>query len=138
VLTAPDDPGLEVTDRRPFLDPTATYLVTGGLGGFGLRLLAYPVSAGAWHLHQATIGHPLGHFVLFSSIAAVFGHAGQSVYAAADASLDGLAQYRRPRGQPALAYDMAAVAEAAMTARQPHAPRLLPGTRNSSAATRSG
>ena len=41
---------LPIADRRPLLDPGATYLVTGGLGGFGLCLLAYLVSAGARHL----------------------------------------------------------------------------------------
>ena len=49
VLTAPPDPrdpGFPVADFRPFLDPEATYLVTGGLGGFGLRLLPYLVAAG--------------------------------------------------------------------------------------------
>ena len=53
VLTAPPeprDPGFSVADFRPFLDPEATYLVTGGLGGFGLRLLPYLVAAGARHL----------------------------------------------------------------------------------------
>ena len=53
VLKAPPAgvrPRLLVADRRPFLDPDATYLVTGGLGGFGLCLLAYLVSAGARHL----------------------------------------------------------------------------------------
>ena len=39
-----------IVDRRPLLDPDATYLVTGGLGGFGLCLLPYLVSAGARHL----------------------------------------------------------------------------------------
>ena len=32
---------LTVTDRRPFLDPEATYLVTGGFGGVGQPLPAY-------------------------------------------------------------------------------------------------
>jgi len=53
VLVAPDAAEareLAVDDRRPFLDPDATYLVTGGLGGLGLRLVAYLVSAGARHL----------------------------------------------------------------------------------------
>ena len=53
VLTAPPDPhdpGFPIADFRPFLDPEATYLVTGGLGGFGLRLLPYLVAAGARHL----------------------------------------------------------------------------------------
>jgi len=53
VLKAPEDPpepGFPIADFRPFLDPDATYLVTGGLGGFGLRLLPYLVAAGARHL----------------------------------------------------------------------------------------
>ena len=35
-----------IDDLRPFLDPDATYLVTGGLGGFGQRLLPYLVTVG--------------------------------------------------------------------------------------------
>ena len=53
VLRAPDDPGRRgfgVADTRPFLDPDATYLVTGGLGGFGLRFVPYLIAAGARHL----------------------------------------------------------------------------------------
>ena len=53
VLKAPPAgvrPHFPIADRRPLLDPAATYLVTGGLGGFGLCLLAYLVSAGARHL----------------------------------------------------------------------------------------
>ncbi|MDE2758093.1 MAG: SDR family NAD(P)-dependent oxidoreductase, partial [Acidobacteriota bacterium] len=52
VLKAPEaagDAGFTVSDVRPFFDPEATYLVTGGLGGFGLRLLPYLVAAGARH-----------------------------------------------------------------------------------------
>ena len=53
VLKAPEaagEAGFTVADVRPFLDPEATYLVTGGLGGFGLRLLPYLVAAGARHI----------------------------------------------------------------------------------------
>ena len=53
VLKAPPastGPEFPIVDRRPLLDPDATYLVTGGLGGFGLCLLPYLVSAGARHL----------------------------------------------------------------------------------------
>ena len=53
VLKAPPAPGAEdfpIVDLRPYLDPEATYLVTGGLGGFGRLLLPYLVSAGARHV----------------------------------------------------------------------------------------
>ena len=53
VLQAPQDStdrGFQVADLRPFLDPEATYLVTGGMGGFGLRFVPYLVAAGARHL----------------------------------------------------------------------------------------
>ncbi len=53
VLTAPQasaDSGFSVADVRPLLDPNGTYLVTGGLGGFGLRLLPYLVASGARHI----------------------------------------------------------------------------------------
>ena len=53
VLKAPsgeDESGFTVADVRPLLDPNATYLVTGGLGGFGLRLLPYLAFSGARHV----------------------------------------------------------------------------------------
>ena len=53
VLEAPSatgDAGLTIADRRPYLDPEATYLVTGGLGGVGLHVLTYLAVSGARHL----------------------------------------------------------------------------------------
>ena len=213
VLQAPSkhagDAEFPIADVRPLFDPDATYLVTGGLGGFGLRLLPYLVAAGArhitlmdrdpqrrrdadWirrssalaymdeevefdlvpgdvaieedvqrciaqlkrplkgvfhlagvlddrllddlsaesvarvfapkahgarHLDRATAGCPLDCFVLFSSTASALGNPGQINYSAANGFLDSLAAGRRGRGLPALAYNMAAVADAGMAAR---------------------
>ena len=53
VLKAPsgsDADRFPIADLRPYLDPEATYLVTGGLGGFGRLLLPYLAAAGARHL----------------------------------------------------------------------------------------
>ncbi|ACB75244.1 type I polyketide synthase [Opitutus terrae] len=61
-----------------------------------------PKLGGARALDAATAGHELDFFVLFSSIAALWGAKGQAHYAAANAALDALAQQRRATGRPAL------------------------------------
>ena len=214
---APPGPLFPIADARPFLDPDATYLVTGGLGGFGLRLLSYLVASGARHLtlmdrdperrrsadwvrgsttlnnmsedveidivagdvsreadvrrciaqlprplkgvfhlagtlddrlladtsgesvtrvfapkahgalylHRATAGHPLDHFVLFSSISSSFGNFGQINYSAANAFVDGLVAWRRRQGLPGLSYSFAALAEVGMAARNLHLLRMM-------------
>ena len=58
---------------------------------------------GAWNLHRLTLTQPLKHFVLFSSVASLMPAPGQSNYAATNAFLDALAEYRRARQLPALA-----------------------------------
>ncbi|MEM6403228.1 MAG: SDR family NAD(P)-dependent oxidoreductase, partial [Cyanobacteria bacterium P01_D01_bin.116] len=57
---------------------------------------------GGWNLHQLTLDLELDFFVSFSSIAAVWGGAGQAHYAAANHFLDGLTHYRRGSGLPSL------------------------------------
>jgi acyl transferase domain-containing protein len=61
-----------------------------------------PKVQGAWHLHAQTRRADLDFFVLFSSISSIWGSAGQSSYAAANAFLDTLAHARRSQGLPAL------------------------------------
>jgi thioester reductase-like protein len=67
-----------------------------------LRRVMAPKMNGAWNLHTQTLGRPLDHFILFSSLSSVLGVAGQANYAAANTFLDALTYYRRAHGLPSL------------------------------------
>jgi myxalamid-type polyketide synthase MxaB len=61
-----------------------------------------PKILGAYHLHEQTRDRALAFFVLYSSVASLFGGPGQGAYAAANSFLDALAQKRRRMGLAAL------------------------------------
>ncbi|MGC0318453.1 SDR family NAD(P)-dependent oxidoreductase [Kitasatospora acidiphila] len=68
-----------------------------------LERIWHPKATGAWRLHQATAQLPLDWFVLYSSMASLFGNPGQGAYSAANAWLDAFATWRTGTGQPTLA-----------------------------------
>jgi acyl transferase domain-containing protein/acyl-CoA synthetase (AMP-forming)/AMP-acid ligase II/NAD(P)-dependent dehydrogenase (short-subunit alcohol dehydrogenase family)/acyl carrier protein len=57
-----------------------------------------PKAQGAWNLHVLTTERSLDFFVLFSSAASVIGGRGLGHYAAANAFMDALAQFRTAKG----------------------------------------
>ena len=86
-------------------------------GASGLRRVSASKSHGAALLHRAGSALPLQASVLFSSIAALFGGAGQANYSAANACLDGLASCRRAHGLAAASVQWGPWGEVGMATR---------------------
>jgi acyl transferase domain-containing protein/NAD(P)-dependent dehydrogenase (short-subunit alcohol dehydrogenase family)/acyl carrier protein len=80
---------------------------------------AFPLPAktvGTWNLHQWTQDNPVDFMVLYSSVSAVLGTAGQANYGAANAFMDGFAAYRNQQGQRTLSINWGAFDGSGMAA----------------------
>lgn len=88
------------------------------------RVLA-PKACGAWNLHSHTLESNLDFFVLFSSVATIFGNPGQGNYVAANVFLDSFAHYRRSLGLPGVSIRWGALGEVGYLARHAEISQFL-------------
>ncbi|WP_435021132.1 amino acid adenylation domain-containing protein [Tundrisphaera sp. TA3] len=80
----------------------------------GLRATFRSKVDGAWALHEATRNLPLDFFVMYSSVASVWGTARTGDYAAANQFLDALAAHRGSLGLPGLSINWGPWADGGM------------------------
>lgn len=86
------------------------------MDGESVRKSFGPKAAGAWYLHKHSMEDDIRHFVVYSSVAAVFGNIGQTNYAASNSYLDALVRVRRVRGLAGVSIQWPAIAEVGMAA----------------------
>jgi acyl transferase domain-containing protein len=82
-----------------------------------MRSVMGPKVQGTLYLDKHAAKLPLDYFVVFSSITAVTGNAGQANYAAANSFMDGLVASRKSKGQPATSIQWGPWAEAGMASK---------------------
>lgn len=80
----------------------------------GFEAVMRPKLSGAWNLHRVSQDVEIEFFILFSSIAAVWGSKGLAAYAAGNQFMDTLAHYRRQHGLPALSVNWGPWADGGM------------------------
>ena len=78
-----------------------------------------PKITGAWNLHQFSKNLSLDFFVMYSSIASLFGPQGQSAYAASNSFLNSFASYLRSVNVPGISVNWGAVSDYGYVARNP-------------------
>jgi len=88
----------------------------------------HPKALGAWHLHDATRGMAIEHFIMFSSISSVLGAPRQAHYNAGNEFLSALARHRRAIGLDALSINWSAIEGAGFVHRNTATAEYLKGT----------
>ena len=75
-----------------------------------------PKAASAWWLHKYAYNDNMCNFVVYSSIASLFGNVGQANYSASNSYLDALIRLRRIANLPGLSIQWPAIADVGMAA----------------------
>lgn len=84
-----------------------------------------PKMIGTWHLHNATKDMELDYFILFSSIAALYGTPAQSNYSAANSFLDKFADFRRSQGLPGITINWGVLGDVGFVSRDAKVDTIL-------------
>ena len=92
-----------------------------------LEKVMLPKAYGAWLLHRQSLALKthLRYFVLFSSIASLFGNSGQVSYCIANTVLNSLADHRKRMGLPATSLQFGAISGAGFLQQNPKIMTLL-------------